>query len=110
MTLTLTPPPPTSTPAADPTISEALRRVVDAQIGPRAPGVIYENQTGAYEVLALTRDPQKARQWLGRRSAQWALVVKNVLYPDAQPTTVGTVWTNEDRVVREAGTAARKAG
>lgn len=86
----------------DPMILEALRRVVDDQIGPRTPGSIYQNVDGAFEVLAVIRDPQRARELLGRRGAQWALVVKDVLRPGAEPFAIGSVWTTSDYLVREA--------
>lgn len=86
----------------DPMIAEALRRVVDDQIGPRAQGAIYQNVDGAFEVLAVIRNPERARALLGRRSAQWALIVKDVLRPGAEPFTIGSVWTTSDHLVREA--------
>jgi hypothetical protein len=83
-------------------ILEALRRVVDDQIGPRLPGAIYQNVDGAFEVLALVRDPERARTLLRRRAAQWALIVKDVLRPDGEPFAIGSVWTTSDYLVREA--------
>ncbi|MGY1583845.1 hypothetical protein [Streptomyces sp. MN13] len=87
---------------ADPAIVEALRRVIDAQIGPRQPGAIYQNQDGAFEVIALIRDPKRARELLRRRCAQWALIVRDVLRPDGEPFVIGSVWTMSDHLVREA--------
>ncbi|MER7982633.1 hypothetical protein [Streptomyces sp. NPDC095817] len=89
---------------ADPMILEALRQVVEQQIGPRKPGAIYQNSDGAFEVLSITRDPERARGLLNRRCAQWALIVRDVLRPNAEPFVVGTVWTTSDRLVREAAT------
>jgi hypothetical protein len=89
----------------DPMTLEALRRVVNDQIGPRTPGSIYQNVDGAFEVLAVIRDPERARALLGRRSARWALVVKDVLRPGAEPFAVGSVWSTSDFLVREAAAA-----
>ncbi|MEU5666506.1 hypothetical protein [Streptomyces longwoodensis] len=94
---------------ADPTILEALRRVIDEQIGPRQPGAIYQNSDGAFEVIALIRDPQRARDLLKRRCAQWAVIVKDVLRPGAEPFVIGSAWTTSDHLVREAKTAAATA-
>ncbi|MGM0364171.1 hypothetical protein ACNFRX_29755 [Streptomyces griseoaurantiacus] len=91
--------------APDPMTVEALRRIVDEQIGPRFPGAIYSNQDGAFEVIALIRDPKRARELLKRRCAQWALIVKDVLRPGAEPFVVGSTWTTSDHLVREAKAA-----
>ncbi|MCX4581240.1 hypothetical protein OHB41_50750 [Streptomyces sp. NBC_01571] len=97
--------------AADPTILEALRQVVEQQIGPREPGAIYQNSDGAFEVLSVTRSPERARGLLNRRCAQWAVIVRDVLRADAQPFAVGSVWTSSDRLVRSAtASRARMAG
>jgi hypothetical protein len=95
---------------ADPVILEALRRVIEEQIGPRGVGAIYQNQDGAFEVLALVRDPERARALLNRRCAQWALIVKDVLRPGAEPFAVGSVWTTSDFLVREADDVRGAAG
>ncbi|TLQ38777.1 hypothetical protein FEF34_40700 [Streptomyces marianii] len=88
-----------------------MRRVVDAQIGPRLEGAIYTNQDGAFEVLAVIRDPKRARELLNRRCAQWALIVQDRLRPGAEPFAVGSVWTTSDHLVREAdGTPANTNG
>ncbi|MET9427909.1 MULTISPECIES: hypothetical protein [unclassified Streptomyces] len=97
-------------PAPDPMTLEALRRVVEAQIGPRQPGAIYQNADGAFEVVALIRDPQRARELLRRRCAQWAVIVKDVLRPGAEPFAIGSAWTSSDYLVREAKAAAASAG
>lgn len=81
---------------------ELLRRVIDTQIGPRTEGVIYQNTDGAFEVLDVVRDPQRARELLGRRSAQWALIVRDVLRHDGEPFAVGSVWTTADQLVQAA--------
>lgn len=87
---------------------ELLRRVIDTQIGPRTPGAIYENTDGAFEVLDVVRDPEHARELLGRRSAKWALVVRDVLRHDGQPFAVGSVWTSADQLVRTAAAPPTK--
>ena len=88
---------------ADPTLTEALRRVVDRQIGPREVGAIYMNTSGVFEVLVVVRDPEQARALLNRRSAQWALIVKDITRHDGEPFAIGSVWTTSDFLVREAG-------
>ncbi|MCX4231767.1 hypothetical protein [Streptomyces ortus] len=74
----------------------------DCEVGPRRPGAIYQNVTGAFEVLALITDPREAAQLLRRDSAKWAVIVRDVLRADGEPFAVGTVWTTEDHLVREA--------
>ncbi|MER5509331.1 hypothetical protein ABT052_28940 [Streptomyces sp. NPDC002766] len=93
--------------AADPTMTEALRRVVDMQIGPRGAGAIYRNTDGVFEVIAVTRDPAKARGLLKLRSAQWALIVKDVTRAGGEPFVIGSAWTNSDYLIREADSARR---
>ncbi|MGV9342860.1 hypothetical protein [Streptomyces sp. NPDC003688] len=66
-----------------------------AEIGPRRPGAIYTNVDGRFEVLAVTTDPSEARLLL-RRSARWAVTVRDTLRPDGQPFPVGSVWTESD--------------
>ncbi|WP_235455415.1 hypothetical protein [Streptomyces olivochromogenes] len=84
--------------------TEVLRRVVDAEIGPRGVGAIYQNVDGAFEVLAAVRDPEQATGLL-RRRAGWALIVKDVLQPGSEPFAIGSVWTTSDHLVREAPAA-----
>ncbi|MET7921976.1 hypothetical protein ABZU45_40605 [Streptomyces avermitilis] len=98
------PHPRTAHTTGDPMILETLRQVVNDQIGPRRAGSIYQNVDGAFEVLAVIRDPEQARGLLGRRCAQWALIVRDVLRPDGEPFAVGSVWTTSDHLVREAVT------
>ncbi len=75
---------------------------IAAEIGPRLPGAIYKNIDGAFEVLALVTDPASAAQLLRRDSAQWAVIVKDILRADGQPFAVGSVWTTSDFLVRPA--------
>ncbi|MEW2527532.1 hypothetical protein [Streptomyces sp. NPDC047071] len=96
--------------APDPSFDEALRRVVEAQIGPRGPGAIYQTGDGAFEVVAVVRDPRQARALLKRRSARWALIVKDVYQANAEPFVVGSVWTVSDRLVREATAVCSSSG
>ncbi|MFF7566618.1 hypothetical protein ACFZB4_42515 [Streptomyces pseudovenezuelae] len=91
----------------DPSTLEALRRVVDAQIGPRGVGAIYQNSDGAFEVIAVIRDPAMARGLLKRRCAQWALIVKDVTRAGGEPFAIGSVWTTSDYLVREADNVRR---
>ncbi|MGO1025533.1 hypothetical protein ACTOXX_33720 [Streptomyces rubiginosohelvolus] len=86
--------------ATDPDIAEALRQVVAHQIGPRRPGVIYQNTDGAFRVLNVTTDPSEARRILKRRAAQFAITIIDVLRDDAEPFAVGSVWTGSDRVLK----------
>lgn len=82
---------------------EVLRLVIDTQIGPRHQGAVYENVDGIFEVLDVVREPQRARELLNnRRSAQWALIVRDLLRDDAQPFAVGSVWTCADSLVHTA--------
>jgi hypothetical protein len=103
-------PHPSQRASADAMTLEALRRVIEEQIGPRRKGAIYQNSDGAFEVLALVRDPERARALLNRRCAQWALIVKDVLRPGAEPFAVGSVWTTSDFLVREADDVRGAAG
>jgi hypothetical protein len=77
-----------------------LARAVAAQVGPRRPGVVYENVDGAFRVLDVTTNPSEARRILKRRAAQFAITVIDTLRPDAQPFAIGTVWTGSDRVLK----------
>lgn len=81
-------------------MDEALRQVVARDIGPRRPGVVYENIDGAFRVLDVTTNPSEARRILKRRAAQFAITVIDTLRPDAQPFAIGTVWTGSDRVLK----------
>ncbi|MEF3117569.1 hypothetical protein [Streptomyces chrestomyceticus] len=82
--------------------AEASRQEIDAQIGPRRRGAIYQNTDGAFEVLSVVTDPAEARALLRRDSAQWALIVRDVLRAGGEPFAVGTVWSTTDHLVREA--------
>ncbi|WP_258566163.1 hypothetical protein [Streptomyces parvulus] len=75
------------------------------EIGPRGVGAIYANQDGRFEVLALVTNPVEAARLLRRTSARWAVIVRDTLRPDGQPFVVGSVWTNEDYLIRPARTA-----
>ncbi|MFK8851348.1 hypothetical protein [Streptomyces sp. Ac-502] len=85
-----------------PATADALRQEVDAQIGPRRRGTIYQNTDGAFEVLSVVTDPAEARALLRRDSAQWALIVRDVLRAGGEPFVVGSVWSTSDHLVREA--------
>ncbi|WP_063756881.1 hypothetical protein [Streptomyces sp. NRRL F-5135] len=77
---------------------EALRRVVAEQIGPRRPGVLYDNQDGIFTVLDVITDPSEARRILKRRAAQFAVTVHDHI--TGTVSTIGTVWTGSDRVLK----------
>jgi hypothetical protein len=83
---------------ADPVISEALRRVVADQIGPRRPGVVYDTGAGIVKVLRVVTDRSEARRVLKRRGAQFAIEVEDV-HTSATHIT-GAVWTGSDRVLK----------
>lgn len=91
--------PPTSTSAITRSqADEALRQVVADQIGPRKPGVVYDNSVSAYRVLTVIRDLDEARRVLKRRAAQFAVTVLDL--HTGETSTVGTVWTGSDRVLK----------
>ncbi|MGY4983933.1 hypothetical protein ACWCYL_43620 [Streptomyces sp. 900105755] len=81
---------------------------VDAEIGPRAVGAIYQTSISAYEVLAVIRDPDRASALL-KRTALWAVIVRDIMRVDAEPYVVGDVWTTSDHLVREGRTPAAYA-
>ncbi|MCX5355606.1 hypothetical protein [Streptomyces mirabilis] len=110
MTVSMTQPVPAPTAEPDPMILEALRRVIDDQIGPRRPGVLYQNIDGAFEVLSVVRDPEGARALLNRRCAQWAVIVRDVLRADGEPFAIGSVWTTQDLLIRAADDACVLCG
>ncbi len=70
------------------------------EIGPRTEGAIYENVDGAFKVLELVRDRAKARELLHRRSAQFAVIVRDMRRDDGDPFAVGSVWTTSDRLLK----------
>ncbi|MFE4915833.1 hypothetical protein ACFRCX_30475 [Streptomyces sp. NPDC056652] len=79
-------------------MDEALRQVVAQQIGPRRPGVTYDNVDGIFTVLDVTTNPSEARRILRRRAAQFAVTVHDHLTDTV--STIGTVWTGSDRVLK----------
>ncbi|MFF4934274.1 hypothetical protein ACFY2H_36080 [Streptomyces griseofuscus] len=75
---------------------------VQDEIGPRRAGAIYQTVDGRFEVLALVTNPADAAQLLRRTAARWAVIVRDVLRPDAQPFAIGAVWTDSDYLIRPA--------
>ncbi|MFJ9351759.1 hypothetical protein [Streptomyces sp. NPDC101237] len=71
---------------------------VDSEIGPRSVGAIYETSVSAYEVLAVIRDPERASSLL-RRTALWAVIVRDIYRVDGEPYAVGDTWTTSDHLV-----------
>ncbi|MGW2689604.1 hypothetical protein ACWC6I_41425 [Streptomyces sp. NPDC001414] len=71
---------------------------VDSEIGPRAVGAIYQTSISAYEVLAVIRDPERASALL-KRSALFAVIVRDIMRVDAEPYAVGDTWTTSDHLV-----------
>ncbi|MEU8469565.1 hypothetical protein AB0F30_16855 [Streptomyces sp. NPDC029006] len=90
--------PPTSTTPDSTQADEALRRVTTAQIGPRRPGIVYDNASGIFRVLAVVTNPSEARRILKRRAAQYAVLVRD-LHTGTDHYT-GAVWTGSDRVLK----------
>jgi hypothetical protein len=82
----------------DPVISEALRRVVADQIGPRRPGVVYSDGVTNLRVLDVVTSPTEARRILRRRAAQFAVIVQD-LHTGIERATCA-VWTGSDRVLK----------
>ncbi|MDT0412736.1 MULTISPECIES: hypothetical protein [Streptomyces] len=70
------------------------------QIGPRTPGAIYRTSDGVFEVLDLIVAPDLASALLLRRSARWAVIVRDLVRPGAQPFAVGSVWTSADQLIQ----------
>lgn len=87
----------TSTPGNPSQPDAALSRVIADQIGPRRPGVVYDNSDGIYAVLAI-HDAADARRILKRRAAQFAITVHDLVTDSV--STIGTVWTGSDRVLK----------
>lgn len=77
---------------------EALRRVTAAQIGPRRPGVVYDNASGTYEVRAIITDLAEARRILRRNAARFAILIRD-LHAGTEHYT-GATWTGSDRVLK----------
>lgn len=71
---------------------------VNAQIGPRAEGTVYDNASGAFRVLAVITDPSEARRILRRNAARFAIRVLD-LHAGTEHYT-GAVWTGSDRVLK----------
>jgi hypothetical protein len=71
---------------------------ITAQIGPRTPGTVYDNASGAFRVLAVVTDPSEARRILRRNAARFAVLVRD-LHAGTDHYT-GAVWTGSDRVLK----------
>lgn len=79
-------------------LNEALRRVVETEIGPRRPGVVYSDGISSLQVLDVVRDASEARRILRRRAAQFAVIVRD-LHTGIERATCAT-WTGSDRVLK----------
>jgi hypothetical protein len=77
---------------------EALRRVTAQQIGPRRPGVVYDNASGTFEVRAIVTDLAEARRILRRNAARFAILIRDVHAGTEHYT--GATWTGSDRVLK----------
>ncbi|MEU8718289.1 hypothetical protein [Streptomyces sp. NPDC048663] len=71
---------------------------VDSEIGPRTVDAIYQTSISTYEVLAVIRDPERASALL-KRSALFAVIVRDIMRVDAEPYAVGDTWTTSDHLV-----------
>lgn len=77
---------------------EALRRVTATGIGPRQPGTVYYDGARMVRVEAVVTDPSEARRILRRRSARFAVLVRD-LHAGTEHYT-GAIWTGSDRVLK----------
>jgi hypothetical protein len=84
-------------PSTDGQHDEALLRVITEQIGPRQPGVVYDNADGIFEVIEV-HNATEARRILKRRAAQYAITVRDLVTDTVG--TIGTTWTGSDRVLK----------
>lgn len=69
-----------------------------AELGPRAEGTEYVTGNGAFRVLDVVTDPSEARRVLKRRSARFAVLIRD-LHAGTEHYT-GAVWTGSDRVLK----------
>ncbi|MFD8899946.1 hypothetical protein [Streptomyces ardesiacus] len=69
-----------------------------AQIGPRRPGVVYDNASGTFEVRAIITDLTEARRILRRNAARFAILIRD-LHAGTEHYT-GATWTGSDRVLK----------
>lgn len=69
-----------------------------AQIGPREPGTVYDNASGAFRVLDVVTDPSEAQRILRRNAARFAILIRD-LHAGTEHYT-GAVWTGSDRVLK----------
>jgi hypothetical protein len=77
---------------------EALRRVTAQQIGPRQPGTVHYDGSRLVEVRQVVTDPTEARRVLRRRSARFAVLVRDL--HDGTHRYTGAIWTGSDRVLK----------
>ena len=77
---------------------EAPRRVTATGIGPRQPGTVYYDGARMVRVEAVVTDPSEARRILRRRSARFAVLVRDLHAGTAHYT--GAIWTGSDRVLK----------
>jgi hypothetical protein len=77
---------------------EALRRVTATGIGPRQPGTVYYDGDRMVRVEAVVTDPSEARRILRRRSARFAVLIRDLHAGTSRYT--GAVWTGSDRVLK----------
>jgi hypothetical protein len=77
---------------------EALRRVIQDQIGPREPGVVYYDGDRLVQVRRVIRIASEARRILKRRAAQFAIEIIDLHSGTTRYT--GAIWTGSDRVLK----------
>src|ERR1044072_3730269 len=78
--------------------SEALRRVIADQVGPRVPGGVYYDGPRMVRVAPVTTNPSEPRRILKRRAAQFAVEGTDMHSGDRYYT--GAIWTGSDRVLK----------
>ena len=74
------------------------RNTTAQQIGPRRPGVVYDNASGTFEVRAIVTDLTEARRILRRNAARFAILIRD-LHAGTEHYT-GATWTGSDRVLK----------
>jgi hypothetical protein len=77
---------------------DATNTTLTAQLGPREPGVVYDNASGVFRVLAVVTDPSEARRVMRRNSARFAVLIEDLHTGDQRYD--GAVWTGSDRVLK----------
>jgi hypothetical protein len=77
---------------------EDSRGAVAAQIGPRAPGVVYYDGPRMVQVTEVITDESEAQRVLKRNAARFAILVRD-LHAGTEDY-IGAIWTGSDRVLK----------